>query len=246
MSDYLENAWLDHVLGTAAYASPSTVYVQLHVGDPGETGAANPAATNTRVAASFAAPVNRTMTTDSEIDLGVAAANETLTDFTIWDALNGGNCLFIGTMTDVVAQTNDPLSFAAGDIDVALSGAFCTFLAQALLNHTLRNTAYAAPAGTFVKLHSGEPGLSAANNPATETTRVATGSFSAASGGAADNDSVITWTNLAATETVPNYSIWDAATGGNPLLQGILTTPKALVAGNNAQFAAGDLDLAFL
>ncbi len=242
LSDYLENAWLDHLLGTASYTPPSNVYIQLHTGAPGETGAANVAATSTRVIIGFDAPSGLAIASTSEVDMGTAAADETLTDFTIWDALTAGNCLVIGTMADVVATTGDPLTFAAGDVTVTCSGAFTTFSAQEMLDHTFRGNAYTMPTGQFVKLHLGDPGLAATGNPAAETTRVDAGAFSAASAGTADNDAAIQWTSVAATEDVSHSSLWDASTAGNALLQGALTTTKSLVAGQDAEFAAGALD----
>ena len=51
-SDLVANSWLDAVCRATAY-SEAGVYVQLHLGDPGSAGTANPAANTTRVQATF-------------------------------------------------------------------------------------------------------------------------------------------------------------------------------------------------
>jgi len=38
MSDYLENAFLDHFLGTSSTSAPAAVYVGLHTADPTDAG----------------------------------------------------------------------------------------------------------------------------------------------------------------------------------------------------------------
>jgi hypothetical protein len=113
------------------------------------------------------------------------------------------------------------------------------FLENAVLNH-LRGSAYTVPAGLFVKLHTGDPGEDATGAPAAVTLRVAV-TMGAAAAGAMVNTSVPAWTNYATAETISHISIWDAVTGGNPLLYGPVTTPKTMQVGDNLQFNAGAL-----
>ena len=38
MSDYLEDAFLDHFLGTSSTSAPAAVYIGLHTADPTDAG----------------------------------------------------------------------------------------------------------------------------------------------------------------------------------------------------------------
>lgn len=245
MSDYLENELLDHVLGTGSYTAPTNVYVKLHTGAPGESAAANAATETTRIEATFGAASGLTASNTNTITWSNVSTDETYTDISIWDASTAGNPLFIGTLNDTAVETGDDFEIAIGDLDVTLSGAFTTFAANELLDHVLGVGSYTMPTGQFVKLHIGAPGVDATSNPAAETTRIDAGAFAAAAGGTTDNDAAITWTSVSNTETVSHISIWDASTAGNPLLQGALTTSKSLTTGDDAQFAAGELDVTF-
>jgi fermentation-respiration switch protein FrsA (DUF1100 family) len=94
----------------------------------------------------------------------------------------------------------------------------------------------------FLKLHIGDPGAAGASNPAGETTRKAA-SFSAASGGTITSDADVAWTNVSTSETYSHWSAWDAAAAGNFICSDDLTTPRAVIAGDNFTIAAGDIDI---
>lgn len=108
------------------------------------------------------------------------------------------------------------------------------FLELALLDHALATSAYSIPAGTFVKLHLGDPGEDGTANPAAETTRKAV-TFAAAAAGSATTTGTpaASWTSVAATETFTHFSIWDAVTAGNPLFTGALSASVAMNAGED-------------
>jgi hypothetical protein len=112
----------------------------------------------------------------------------------------------------------------------------------ALLN-TLRNTSFAV-AGTWLKLHTGDPGEDATSNAATNTSRQSV-SFSAASAGSMASSSTATWTNVSTTETYTHWSLWDSAgpTGGNPLWKGALSTSASVTAGDTFQITSLTLTL---
>lgn len=241
-SDYLENAAIDHLMGTASTASPAAVYVQLHTGDPGETGAANVAGETTRQAATFTAASARSASSDADVVWSSVSTTETFSHVSIWDAATAGNCLYYGPLSSSVAvDAGDTFTVAAGDLTVSHGGAFTTYAANALLDHFLGTTSFTAPGGLFLKLHTGDPGVDAANNAAGETTRQATGAMSAASGGSSSNNTAITFTNLSTTETLTHVSLWDAATAGNSCLYGALGASKSVTAGDNLEFGAGAL-----
>lgn len=106
---------------------------------------------------------------------------------------------------------------------------------------TLRNVSFAV-AGTWLKLHTGDPGEDAANNAATNAVRQSV-SFSAASGGSMASSAAVTWTNVSTTETYSHFSLWDASTAGNPLWKGALSSSAAVTAGDTFQITSLTLSL---
>lgn len=88
-------------------------------------------------------------------------------------------------------------------------------------------------AGTYVKLHTADPGSAGATAAAAgSTTRVAV-TQSAASGGAiAQSGTAPVWTNGGTSETLTHISVWDALTAGNFLYSVALTSSQAWASGN--------------
>jgi len=97
--------------------------------------------------------------------------------------------------------------------------------AHGLLN-LFRGTNYTAPAGVFVKLHTGDPGASGTANASAVTTRNEA-TWAAPAGGAMALSS-LTGYSMTATETISHISLWDAATAGSFLQSAALTTPKSV------------------
>ena len=111
---------------------------------------------------------------------------------------------------------------------------------NALLD-TLGGTSFSV-ANTYLKLHTGDPGEDGTANAATEATRQAV-TFGSASGGSLVSSATVTWTNVAATETVSHWSMWDASTGGNCLWYGALSGSASLQAGDTFQITSLTLTL---
>jgi hypothetical protein len=104
-------------------------------------------------------------------------------------------------------------------------------------------TNWTAPTAFWVKLHTGDPGSAGATAAAGETTRKQA-SFAAASAGTITTDADISWANVSTSETYSHVSYWTASTSGTFLGSDDLTTPRAVVAGDNFTIASGDIDLA--
>jgi hypothetical protein len=100
LSQYLANELLDAVGNNGSFAV-TTVYVQLHVGDPSSTGTANPAVETTRKAASFGAASGGILTSDAAVTWTNIAGSEDATFFTAWDG--------------------DTFTIASGDLTVSLT-----------------------------------------------------------------------------------------------------------------------------
>ena len=97
----------------------------------------------------------------------------------------------------------------------------------------LGGTAFTAPTNVYFKLHTGDPGASAAANASAETTRVVA-SWAAASGGSkAITATLPSWASWSAgTETISHISVWDASTAGNFLYSFALTASKQVENGD--------------
>lgn len=123
--------------------------------------------------------------------------------------------------------------------------AMSNYLENKLLDHAVGTASFTAPSTVYVQLHTGDPGEDGTANVAGETTRRPTGAFSAAAAGTTDNDAAITWTAVSTTETYTHISMWDASSAGNCLFVGALTSSVAVIALDNFQINAGDLDITF-
>lgn len=108
------------------------------------------------------------------------------------------------------------------------------YLANALLNHILRNTAYPSPTSVYAALYTVSPGAVSTG------TEVSGGSyarqlatFSTPSGGDSSNSALLTFPQATAPwGTVVAVAIVDALTGGNILYYGALTASKTVGTGD--------------
>jgi hypothetical protein len=107
LSNYAEDAFLNHIRGGATFTAPSGVYAKLHLGDPGEAGTSNAATEATRKAITFAAASGGSM-----VSTGSPAASwtnvsttETYTHVSFWDASSAGNCLGSSALSASAAMT---------------------------------------------------------------------------------------------------------------------------------------------
>lgn len=111
-----------------------------------------------------------------------------------------------------------------------------------ILDHTTGTAAWTMPTDVYVKLHTGDAGEAATSNAATETTRKEA-SFSAAASGSIVSSATLEWTNVAATETITHWSLWDDLTAGNALWTGALSSSAAVTAGDTFQITSLTLSL---
>lgn len=105
ISNYAENKILDHVTGEAAWTMPTTVYVKLHTGDPGEAATSNAATETTRKAASWSAASSGSIATNATIEWTNVSTTETYSHWSLWDASTAGNALWTGALSASAAVT---------------------------------------------------------------------------------------------------------------------------------------------
>jgi hypothetical protein len=120
ISSYLANAWLDAVGNNTSFAV-ATVYVKLHVGDPGANGTSNAATETTRKEASFAAASTGSIASDAAITWTNIAGSQDATHFTAWDNISAGNFLFSGTITANAYTAGDTFTISSGALTVSLT-----------------------------------------------------------------------------------------------------------------------------
>lgn len=88
-------------------------------------------------------------------------------------------------------------------------------------------------AGTYVKLHVGDPGSAGANNAAAgDTTRKSVAQNAASGGSITISGTAGPWTNGGTSETISHISVWDAVAAGNFLYSAALTSSQAWASGN--------------
>lgn len=129
---------------------------------------------------------------------------------------------------------------------MATGDAKSDYLENKVLDHVLRNTAYAQPATVYASLFTVAP------TDAGGGTEVVGGgyvrkpiTFGAAAGGSASNTVIVDFgTASAAWGTVVAVGIHDAAAAGNLLYWGLLTTNRTINAGDAATFPVGNLVVA--
>ncbi|MBO3751537.1 hypothetical protein J5X84_36155 [Streptosporangiaceae bacterium NEAU-GS5] len=110
-----------------------------------------------------------------------------------------------------------------------MTAGLATAHAHAVLN-LYRGTNYTAPAGVFIKLHTGDPGANGTSNASAVTTRNQA-TWSAPSAGSMAISSLSSW-NMTTTETITHVSFWDASSGGNFLQSAALSASKPVSNGD--------------
>lgn len=127
LSNYSENILLNWLLtNDAAPTRPTAWYVQLHMTDPTDTGTAGTQPTiitndydRKPITGGMSTATVGTCTNEANISwtANAAAATYTFTHISIWDALTGGNCLFVGEIgVPELVAANGVLTFPIGKI----------------------------------------------------------------------------------------------------------------------------------
>lgn len=115
------NSLLDALLRATSYAGPATIYMKLHVGDPGSAGTANPAAETTRKAATFGAASGGVASNTGALTWTSVAGSEDFTHFSLWDAASSGNFLGSGTIVANAVTVGDTFTIDVGAATVTFT-----------------------------------------------------------------------------------------------------------------------------
>ena len=128
------------------------------------------------------------------------------------------------------------------------------YLENKLLDHVLKNTSFSQPSFLYLALFTNTSGNAATNlENGTLTDEVSTSStgygrtaitFAAASGGSAASSATVTFSTATSNwGTITHVAIMDAATSGNVLFWGAVTTSKTIETGDTFQVTSGNLTI---
>lgn len=118
------NAWLDVLRGTSAatFTGVTTLFVQLHTGDPGASGTASVSSTTTRQAVNFSAASagSQSITGTTQWTNWAGANGEVVTHISVWGASTSGTFYYSAALTaSKTINTGDTLTLTT--LTVALT-----------------------------------------------------------------------------------------------------------------------------
>jgi hypothetical protein len=105
ISNYAELKILEDITGKTAWTAPTTVYVKLHTGDPGEDCTANNATNATRQSAAWATASAGSIATSATLTWTSVSTTETYSHWSMWDASTAGNALWSGALSSSASVT---------------------------------------------------------------------------------------------------------------------------------------------
>lgn len=126
LSNYAENALVNHLLRNTALTSPTTVYLALFTAvTDAEAGTGTELAVSgyARQAVAFDAPSNGATQNSAIEDFGPLTGSGTVTHAALFDAVSGGNAISVikALAASKTFASGDTIRFAAGDIDFSLA-----------------------------------------------------------------------------------------------------------------------------
>lgn len=116
------------------------------------------------------------------------------------------------------------------------------YTASRFLDHLCGGTPFAQPAGRYLKLHIGPPGVNCLSRMSAVATRSAVtfGPPIVASTVAVAVTNTPSWL-MTTTEILTHVSLWDAPTSGNPLSVFEIQSPKTVYNGDTYTISPGSL-----
>jgi hypothetical protein len=261
-SDYLENKWLTHTLKSTAFTKPTGLFLALSTTDPLDAGSGitepvgNNYARKTCLANFTTASTTRSISNTTEITMNTASGSwGTITHWALFDAVTSGNMLCHGNFSTGKSVVNGQTpKVLAGELVISIpaNNGMTTYLANAMLNHTFQSggTSFTQPTNEYIGLGITSTFLdtgvftnevAASNNYA----RVLANSWTV-TGNAAENTGALTFGVASGSwGTIAYWCLTDNATrgAGNMLLYGTWDTAFAIAGDDQANIAAGALDI---
>lgn len=255
MSNYLENALLQKVLGQGVVSFPPAGNLRLAIATA--LNEADDAATTTEVSAAgtayarqslaFTAPASAQVTNTALVSFPKATNDwGTVRYWYVADQATAGNMLYWGPIQNPMSVlTNEKLEFDPATLTVSLAGSATATLVNQILNATLRGLAWSLNPVTHVGLLSSYTGDQVFTEVADSAYARQAVNFSAASGGSAASTARIQWSAAVADYTVTHVGLFTAVNGGTLMMVQPLSQATTVQAGKNFRFEAGDLTASF-
>lgn len=126
LSNYAENAIVNHLLRNTALTSPTTVYAALFTAvSDGEAGTVTEVSGNnySRVSAAFSAPSNGATSNSADLTFPTPSGNwGTIVGVGIYDASTTGNLLaYDGAITQKTVNSGDTVKILSGQLTFSLT-----------------------------------------------------------------------------------------------------------------------------
>ena len=259
LSDYQENAFLDHVLKTTPLSQSTNLYLAL----------VTTLATDASIGATLTEPAsNYARVNHNSWDAAASRASEntgsvtfveatgswgTIVGWAIVDSASGaGNIICHGDFSVSRAINSGDTGFVAdGDIDISVvTDAVSNYLANAMLDHLLKGTAFSVPTNIYCAaiitsvVVDADTGSTITEPVGGSYARTLMNAWDAAAAGASENTNAITFPEATgAWGTVIDVAFCDASTVGNLLFYANMDASKAVDSGDTMEFIAGAFDL---
>jgi len=231
LTDFAENAILNHIFGNIAYTPATDIYVAFGSTTAIDDGTGFTEATYgsyARKIVLFGAADSRSIVQSTKINFAKSTlGNETYSYYALFDAVTGGNILAYGDLNnDINVVTNSTPSIAASEIVINVtpgSGTgMATYLADKTLDLMFNGTAYSSPSIyvglTTTTISDASTGTSISDPTTNNYTRILYSNWSTATTGTLNNTANIQFSVPSGTwGTVVASSLTDAATVGNLL-----------------------------
>lgn len=260
LSNSLEIKLLDHVLKTTPFSVPANIYIALSTADPkdDESGIAEPVGGSyVRVVMNaWDAAVSRATENTNKITFPQSTGDwGNITHWAAYDALEGGNFLAHGSFEVAkTAPTGTNLYVDVGAIDIVVdAGAICDNLANKLLDHVFKVSAYTPETNLYVALFTSSPtddGVSGTECTGGAYAREVCNGWDAAAAGATENTAAVTFTKAEASwGTLTHFMLLshltDAPSSSNTLIWATVSGDPSNTIGIDdiAEYAAGALDI---
>jgi hypothetical protein len=120
-SNYLENKVLDHTLAVASYTAPTSLYMALHTGDPGDAGTASEVVGGSYAPQliTFAAASSGASASNAAVTFNSMPAT-VVTHFSIRENSPSGNPLYVGPLSaSQTLSAGQQLLFNSGQVTVS-------------------------------------------------------------------------------------------------------------------------------
>lgn len=122
----VRNSLVDALVNQANYTAPTAIYISLHTGDPGDTGASEANYTSyARVVATTKFPAASSGSSSNDVAITFPTStggSNTVTYCGIWDASSAGNWIGGGALTSSkTIASGDSASFATSNLTVSIT-----------------------------------------------------------------------------------------------------------------------------